>query len=92
MIESGIRHADASGIALNLVMSRSEVETIREIAHQILQDNLSASDIKAEAHTLANSASNANASSSRLFQLQRELRSLNASSEVIEVTKFPDIT
>ncbi|RIB26468.1 hypothetical protein C2G38_2163313 [Gigaspora rosea] len=71
---------------------KSEVETIREIAHRILQDNFSASDVKAKTCALANSAPNANASSSRLFRLQRELRSLNASPEVIEATKFSDIT
>ncbi|CAG8818248.1 24954_t:CDS:2, partial [Dentiscutata erythropus] len=46
----------------------------------------------AEAYALALSAKNANAGSSRLTHLRRELRNLNASLEIIEATKFPDIT
>jgi len=37
-------------------------------------------------------AKNANASSSRLSRLRRELKSLGASFQIIEATKFPDIT
>src|SRR6185437_15089246 len=48
--------------------------------------------VRAEAYALALSAKNANAGSSRLTRLRRELRNLNASLEIIEATKFPDIT
>src|SRR6185436_1899254 len=58
----------------------------------LLRDKLSIRDIRAEAYGLALSAKNANAGSSRLTRLRRELRNLNASLEIIEATKFPDIT
>ncbi|CAG8750172.1 25058_t:CDS:2, partial [Gigaspora rosea] len=47
-------------------------ETIREMVHRIMRDNLSASVVKAEAHTLANSAPNANAGSSHANEIQRD--------------------
>ncbi|RHZ80844.1 hypothetical protein Glove_131g90 [Diversispora epigaea] len=67
-------------------------ETIGEMAHQFLQDKLNIRDIRTEAYALALSASNANAGSSRLSQLRRELKTLGASFDIIETTKFPDIT
>ncbi|CAG8830989.1 5556_t:CDS:1, partial [Gigaspora rosea] len=67
-------------------------ETIREMAHRFLQNELSIRDIRAEAYALALSALHANAGSSRLSRLRRELRNLGASSQIIEATKFPDIT
>ncbi|RIB01806.1 hypothetical protein C2G38_2150295 [Gigaspora rosea] len=67
-------------------------ETIGEMAHRIMRDNLSASVVKAEARALANSAPNANAGSSRLSRLRRELKNLGTSFQIIEATKFPDIT
>ncbi|CAG8793750.1 36346_t:CDS:2, partial [Gigaspora margarita] len=72
-------------------LQKSE-ETIGDIAQQILRDKLSIRNIKAEARALANSAPNANADSSRLSRLQRELKNLGASFQIIEATKFPDIT
>ncbi|CAG8819984.1 26828_t:CDS:2, partial [Dentiscutata erythropus] len=67
-------------------------ETIGEMAHRFLQNKLSIRDIRAEAYALALSALNANAGSSRLSRLRRELRNLGASFQIIEATKFPDIT
>ncbi|CAG8548985.1 4410_t:CDS:2, partial [Scutellospora calospora] len=72
--------------------SEDQEETIGDMVQQILQDKLSIRDVRAEAYALALSAKNANAGSSRLTRLRRELRNLNASFEIIEVTKFPDIT
>ncbi|CAG8490099.1 3430_t:CDS:2 [Scutellospora calospora] len=60
--------------------------------YQILQDKLSIRDIRAEAYALALSAKNANAGLLYLTCLYRELRNLNVSLEIIEVTKFLDIT
>ncbi|CAJ0760676.1 16913_t:CDS:2 [Entrophospora sp. SA101] len=67
-------------------------ETIGEMAHRFLRDKLSIRDIRAEAYALALSAKNANAGSSRLSWLRRELKKLGASFDIIEATKFPDIT
>ncbi|CAG8630644.1 8406_t:CDS:2, partial [Paraglomus occultum] len=69
-----------------------EEETIGDMAQRILRDKLSIRDVRAEAYALALSAPDANAGSSRLSRLRRELRNLNASPEIIDVTKFPDIT
>ena len=62
------------------------------MAQRILRDKLSIRDVRAEAYALALSALNANAGSSRLSRLRRELKSLGASSEIINATKFPEIT
>src|SRR5438128_10196468 len=83
--------------AVNIAISnkpqkRIEEETIGDMAQQILRDKLSIRDVRAEAYTLALSAKNANAGSSRLSQLRRELRNIGVSSQIIEATKFPDIT
>ncbi|RIB12367.1 hypothetical protein C2G38_2041887 [Gigaspora rosea] len=67
-------------------------ETIGEMAHRIMRDNLSASVVKAEARALANSTPNANAGSSHLSRLRRELKNLSTSFQIIEAMKFPDIT
>ncbi|RHZ81858.1 hypothetical protein Glove_117g523 [Diversispora epigaea] len=67
-------------------------ETIGDMAQQVLRDKLSIRDVRAKAYALALSALNVNAGSSRLSWLRRELRNLNASLEIIEATKFPDIT
>ena len=67
-------------------------ETIGNMAQRILRDKLSIRDVRAEAYALALSALNANAGSSRLSRLRRELKSLGASSEIIDATKFPEIT
>ncbi|CAG8857053.1 20316_t:CDS:1, partial [Gigaspora margarita] len=75
----------------DLTLQNSE-ETIRDLAQRILWDKLSIRDIRAEAYALALSAKNANAGSSRLSRLRRELKSLGATLEIIEATKFPDIT
>jgi len=78
---------------VNIVISnRATRETIGEMAHRLLRDKLSIRDIRAEAYALALSAKNANASSSRLSRLRRELKNLSASSEIIDATKFPEIT
>jgi len=71
---------------------QSKEETIGDMARRFLRDKLSIRDIRAEAYALALSAKTANAGSSRLTRLRRELRNLNASLEIIEATKFPDIT
>ncbi|RHZ87247.1 hypothetical protein Glove_38g67 [Diversispora epigaea] len=76
----------------NKLSKEMEEETIGEVAHQFLRDKLSIRDIRAEAYALVLSASNANAGSSRLSRLRRELRNLNTSLEIIETTKFPNIT
>ncbi|RHZ84704.1 hypothetical protein Glove_78g93 [Diversispora epigaea] len=78
----------------SLLSSKDQVsqETIGEMAHRFLRDKLSIRDIRAEAYVLALSASNANAGSSRLSRLRRELKTLGASFDIIEATKFPDIT
>ena len=64
------------------------------MAQRFLQDKLSISarDVRAEAYALALPAPNANAGSSRLSRLRRELRNLAASSEIIEATKISEIT
>ncbi|RIB26580.1 hypothetical protein C2G38_2162973 [Gigaspora rosea] len=72
--------------------SEDQEETIGDMTQQILRDKLSIRDVRAEAYALALLAKNANAGLSRLTRLRRELRNLNASLEIIEVTKFPDIT
>ncbi|RIB20002.1 hypothetical protein C2G38_2035585 [Gigaspora rosea] len=88
-------------MALNLAVNSYQVpyptpqnseETIGNLAHRFLQDKLSVRDIRAEAYALALSAINANAGSSQLSRLRKELRNLGASSKIIEATKFPDIT
>ncbi|CAG8784946.1 11549_t:CDS:2 [Dentiscutata erythropus] len=61
-----------------------EEETIGDMAHRLLWDKLSIRDVRAEAYALALSAKNANAGSSHLTRLRRELRNLNASLEIIE--------
>ncbi|RIB02413.1 hypothetical protein C2G38_2227896 [Gigaspora rosea] len=67
-------------------------ETIGELAQRILRGKLSVKDVRAKAYTLTLSAPNANASSSRLSRLRRELKNLGASFQIIETTKFPEIT
>jgi hypothetical protein len=67
-------------------------ETIGDLTQRILQDKLNVKDVRAEAYALVLSAPNANAGSSRLSRLRRELRNLGASSEIIDATKFPEIT
>ncbi|CAG8769746.1 25302_t:CDS:2 [Dentiscutata erythropus] len=88
-------------MALNLVVNSYQIpyptpqnseETIGEMAHRIMRDNLSASVVKAKARALANSVPNANAGSLRLSRLRRELKNLGTSFQIIEATKFPDIT
>ncbi|RHZ85035.1 hypothetical protein Glove_73g16 [Diversispora epigaea] len=83
----------SSDIAIpNKPQKRIEEETIGDMAQRVLRDKLSIRDIRAEAYALALSASNANAGSSRLSRLRRELKILGASFDIIEATKFPDIT
>ncbi|CAG8453153.1 14758_t:CDS:2 [Cetraspora pellucida] len=55
-------------------------------------NKLTIRDVRAEAYALALTAKNANAGSSRIFRLRRELRNIGASFQIIEATKFPDIT
>src|SRR6185436_16445543 len=87
------KNVEPKSETINIVISnRVTQETIGEMVHQLLRDKLSIRDIKVETHALALSASNANGVSSRLSRLRRELRNLNASLEIIEATKFPDIT
>ncbi|CAG8811662.1 26496_t:CDS:2, partial [Dentiscutata erythropus] len=86
----------ASGKTLNIAISnkppkRIEV-TIGEMVQWILQNKLTIRDVRAEAYTLALSAKNANAGSSCIFRLRRELRNISASPQIIKATKFPDIT
>ncbi|CAJ0748337.1 12371_t:CDS:2 [Entrophospora sp. SA101] len=76
----------------NKLLKGMEEETIGDIAQRILRDKLSVRDIRAEAYALALSAKNANAGSSRLSCLRRELRNLGALPAIVEATKFPDIT
>ena len=82
----------SSAIAISNKPQKRIEETIGEMAQQILQDKLTIRDVRAEAYALALSAKNANVGSSRLTRLRRELRNLNASPEIIDVTKFPEIT
>ncbi|CAG8713976.1 14138_t:CDS:1 [Cetraspora pellucida] len=79
-------------VIANQLSKGMEEETIRDMAQQILQDKLSIRNVRAKAYALALLAKNANAGSSRLTCLCRELKNLNASLEIIEITKFPDIT
>ncbi|CAG8827848.1 18750_t:CDS:2, partial [Gigaspora margarita] len=105
--EKGIKHEGIFGKDSNLAMSSYQVpdgcqipdptlqkseETIGNMAQRILQDKLGIRDIRAEAYALALSAKNANAGSSRLSHLRRELKSLAATLEIIEATKFSNIT
>src|SRR6185369_2896546 len=83
---------DVNIVIANQLSKGIEEETIGEMAHRFLRDKLSIRDIRAEAYALALSAKNANAGSSRLSRLRRELKNLGASFDIIEATKFPDIT
>ncbi|CAG8734099.1 604_t:CDS:1, partial [Gigaspora rosea] len=65
--------------------------TIRDVAQQILQNKFNIRDVRAEAYALALLAKNANASLLHLFQLRRELKSLGALSEIIEMIKLSNI-
>ncbi|CAG8789849.1 8342_t:CDS:2, partial [Gigaspora margarita] len=78
----------------SLLSSKDQVpqETIGEMAHWLLRDKLSIRDIRAKAYALALLAKNANAGSSRLSRLRRELRNLGALPTIVEATKFPDFT
>ncbi|CAG8832954.1 18498_t:CDS:2, partial [Gigaspora margarita] len=76
----------------NQLSERMEEETIGDMAQRILRDKLNIRDVRAEAYALALLAKNANAGSSRLSRLRRELKSLGATPEIIKATKFPDIT
>ncbi|CAG8806929.1 45986_t:CDS:2, partial [Gigaspora margarita] len=77
----------------NIVISnRGPQETIGEMTYRLLRDKLSIWDIRAEAYALALSVKNANAGSSHLSRLQRELKSLGTLSAIVEATKFSDIT
>ncbi|CAG8806445.1 2324_t:CDS:2, partial [Dentiscutata erythropus] len=60
-------------------------ETIGEMAQRILQDKLTIKDVRAEAYALALSAKNANASSSHIFRLQRELRNIDITEEANKI-------
>ncbi|CAG8523737.1 4520_t:CDS:1 [Paraglomus occultum] len=96
-IQTNKQCGSISGKTLNIAISnkpqkRIEGQTIGEMAHRRLRDKLSIRDIRAEAYALALSAKNANAGSSRLSRLRRELKNLGASFQIIEATKFPDIT
>ena len=66
--------------------------TVERIAQQITQDTLSEKDVESIAKTLAESASNASAGSSRISRLRRELRTLNAPEKIISATLIPEIT
>ncbi|CAG8760004.1 5043_t:CDS:2 [Cetraspora pellucida] len=79
-------------VITNQLSKGMEEETIGDMMQWILQNKLSIRDVRVKAYALALSAKNANAGSSHLTRLCRELRNLNASLEIIEVTKFPDIT
>ncbi|PKB92801.1 hypothetical protein RhiirA5_443347 [Rhizophagus irregularis] len=70
----------------------SPKETIRDLAQRIIRDNLGEAEIKVIANTLAKSASNASAGSSRLTRLRREMRALEASEKIVSDTKIPDTT
>ncbi|CAG8838654.1 19448_t:CDS:2, partial [Gigaspora margarita] len=97
IIEKGIKHEGVFGKDSNLAMSSYQIpegcqildptlqnseKTIRDLAQCILRDKLSIKNIKVKARALANSAPNANT----------ELKNLGASFQIIEATKFPDIT
>ncbi|CAG8829775.1 12331_t:CDS:2, partial [Dentiscutata erythropus] len=71
-------------VIANQLSKGMEEETIGDMAQQILQDRLSIRDVRAKAYVLALSAKNANAGSSRLTRLHRELKNLNALLEIIE--------
>ncbi|CAG8783350.1 5675_t:CDS:2 [Gigaspora margarita] len=73
-------------------MDRVPQEAIGEMAHRLLRDKLSIRDIRAEAYALALSAKNANAGSSLLSRLRKELRNLGALPTIVEATKFSDFT
>jgi integrase len=83
---------DVNIVISNQLSKGMEEETIGEMVHRLLRDKLSIRDIRAEAYALALSAKNANTGSSHLSRLRRELKSLGASFQIIEATKFPDIT
>src|SRR6185369_3907547 len=76
-------------VIVNQLSKGMEEETIGDMAQRILRDKLSIKDVRAEAYALALSAKNANAGSSRLSRLRRELKTLGASFQIIEATKFP---
>src|SRR3954451_16743423 len=67
-------------------------ETIKEIAQRIVRNNLSQRDVKVISRTLVETASDPVVALSRLFRLQRELRTLNASEKIISATKILEIT
>ena len=73
-------------IAISNKLSKGmEEETIGDMAHRLLRDKLSIRDVRAEAYALALSAKNANAGSSRLSRLRRELKSLGALPAIVEM-------
>jgi len=90
-IQRKSQRKDINIVTLGKALVKSE-ETIKEIAQWILRDKLSEKDVKAEAIKLAKSALNEVAGSSRLSQLRKELRNLNAPYNIVEVTKTVEIT
>ncbi|KAF0434159.1 hypothetical protein F8M41_004931 [Gigaspora margarita] len=90
--KSKITHKVPCSTVNMIISNRVPQETIGKMVYRLLQDKLSIWDIRAEAYALALSVKNANASSSRLSQLRRELKSLGALYAIVEATKFPDIT
>ncbi|CAG8516754.1 14480_t:CDS:2 [Cetraspora pellucida] len=74
------------------ILQELKKETIEEMAYRFLQNKLSIRNIRAKAYALALLALNANAGSSQLSRLRKELRNLGASSQISKATKFSDIT
>ncbi|CAG8823996.1 38828_t:CDS:2, partial [Gigaspora margarita] len=89
--KSKIMHKVSCSTVNIVISNQGPQETIGEMAHRLLWDKLSIQDIRAEAYALALLAKNANAGSSYLSRLQRELKSLGALSAIVEAAKFPDI-
>ncbi|PKB99168.1 hypothetical protein RhiirA5_462556 [Rhizophagus irregularis] len=79
------------GGAVN-VCQVSQEETIGELAQRIVRENLSEMEVRDMAKALIKTASNATSGLSRLSQLRKELRNLNASEKIISATFDPKTT
>uniref|UniRef100_U9TK56 Uncharacterized protein n=1 Tax=Rhizophagus irregularis (strain DAOM 181602 / DAOM 197198 / MUCL 43194) TaxID=747089 RepID=U9TK56_RHIID len=79
------------GGAVN-VYQVSQEETIRKLVQRIVRENLSEMEVRDMAKALIKTASNATSGLSRLSQLRKELRNLNASEKIISATFDPKTT
>src|SRR2546429_8551818 len=65
------------------IQSNLAEESIGKLAERIVQENIGEKEVEAIRRALVETATDAVASSSRIFRLRRELRELNASEKII---------